>query len=112
MLLRAAIAVNHRYNSIGIPSAILLNSLNILFLMAGNGFSLMLQVEILYLNAVSEGSEQTQVSFAFGTHLRMLCSSACKVQSFPKFPAPKIPKRAIFNRIGSAFIADTPQSIS
>src|ERR1700745_195900 len=57
-----------------------------------------------YVDAVSSGFVQMQLTSAFGTRLRMLSNIACSVHSLPRLPVPKVPKRAIFLRLPAVLI--------
>ncbi len=96
-----AIAFSHRKISIGMPTKILLTNRRMRLVIGASGISLIGEADILYADRVSSGSEQMQLISASGAYFRMLYRRACNVHSFPKFPSPKYPKRAIFGGVVS-----------
>jgi len=95
------ITFNHRYDSNGSPTTILLSSRNGRLFIGGSDISRILQAGTPYLDAVSLGSAQLQQTSAFGRKRRTLCNIVCSVHSLPKLPTPNIPNRTRVLRVGS-----------
>jgi hypothetical protein len=89
------ITLNHLYSSSGIPTQIFLSNLQARLFVAGIGILRIANAGMPYVDAVSSGHVQMQVTSAFGTRLRMLNNIACSVHSLPRLPVPNVPKRAI-----------------
>ena len=98
------IALNHLYRSTGIPRKILFSNLRARLFVPRSGISRIAKARMPYVDAVSSGFPQMQLTCAFGTCLRMLNNIAWSVHSLPRLPVPKVPKRAIFLGLAAVLI--------
>src|SRR5262249_2042249 len=98
------ITLNHLYRSTGIARKIFFSNLQARLFIRCSGILRIAKAWMPYVDAVSLGFLQMQLTCAFGTRLRMLNNIACSVHSLPRLPVPKVPKRAIFLRLAIVLI--------